>query len=33
MDNKFVMEKWLNRPHISINDKKLQNIGPKENIY
>ena len=23
------MEKWLNRPHIYINDKNLQNIGLK----
>ena len=32
MDHKFVMVKWLNRPHISINDKNVQNIGLKENI-
>ena len=32
MHKKFVTEKWLNRPHISINDKNLQNIGLKGNI-
>ena len=32
MHSKFVMEKWLNRPHISINDENLQNIGVKGNI-
>ena len=32
MHNKFVMEKWLNRPPISINDNNLQNIGLKGNI-
>ena len=24
--NKFVTEKWVNRPHISINEKNLQNF-------
>ena len=23
------MEKWVNRPHISINEKNLQNLGLK----
>ena len=27
------MEKWVNHPHISINDKILQNLGLKGNIY
>ena len=29
---KFAMEKWLNHPHISINEKNLQNIGLNGNI-
>ena len=29
MYNKFVMEKGLNHLHISINDKKYQDIAPK----
>ena len=29
---KFVLEKWLKHPHISINQKNLQNIGLKGNI-
>ena len=32
MHNKFIMEKWLNRPHISINDKNLQNGDLKGNM-
>ena len=32
MHNKFVMEKWINHPYISINGKNLQNIGLKGNI-
>ena len=32
MRNKFAMEKWVNRPHISINEKSLQNLGLKGNI-
>ena len=32
IDNKFVIEKWVNRPHISINEKNLQNLGEKGNI-
>ena len=26
------MEKWFNRPHNSINEKNLQNVGLKGNI-
>ena len=29
MHNKFVMEKWVKRPHISINKKNLQNLRLK----
>ena len=32
MHNKFVMEKLLNHTHISINEKKMQNLGRKGNI-
>ena len=31
MHHKFVMVKWLNCPHISINDKNVQEIGLKGN--
>ena len=31
MYNKFVMEKWFNRPHISIDEKNLQSLGLKGN--
>ena len=27
------MEKWVNHPHIYINEKNLQNLGLKINIY
>ena len=29
MLNNFVMEKWVNRPHISVNEKNLQNFDLK----
>ena len=29
---KFVDEKWVNRPHISVYEKILQNLGLKGNI-
>ena len=32
MHHKFVMVKCLNRPHISVGDKNVQNIGLKGNI-
>ena len=30
MLNKFITEKWVNRPHISINEKNLQNFDLKK---
>ena len=27
MNNKYAMEKWVNSPHISIDEKNLQNLG------
>ena len=30
MHNKFVMERWINRPHIYVNGKKLQNLDVKK---
>ena len=32
MLKKIIIEKWINRPHISINEKNLQNLGLKGNI-
>ena len=32
MHNKFVIEKWVNRLHISINEENLENVGLKGNI-
>ena len=29
MHNKFVMERWINCPHIYVNKKKLQNLDVK----
>ena len=29
INSKFVMEKWVNGPHISINEKNFQNLGLK----
>ena len=29
---KFVLEKWINCPHLSINEKNLQKVGLKGNI-
>ena len=31
--NKLVIEKWVNRPHILSMRKYLQNLGLKRNIY
>ena len=27
------MKKWVNHPHFSKNEKNLQNLGQKRNIY
>ena len=32
INTKFVKEKWVNGPHISINEKNFQNLGLKLNI-
>ena len=32
MHDKFVMEKWINHPHIYINEKKLHISGLKRKI-
>ena len=32
MHNKVVIEKWVNRPRISINEKNLQSLAVKGNI-
>ena len=32
MYDKIVMEKWVNGPHLSINEKHLQHLSQKINI-
>ena len=32
INNKFVPEKWVNGPHLSINQKNFKNLGLKQNI-
>ena len=32
MHNKFVLEKWVSRPCISINGKNLQNVRAQETL-
>ena len=32
MHNKFVIEKWIKRAHISVNEENLLNLGLKRNI-
>ena len=32
-DKEFVLEKWVDHSHISINQKNLQKLGLKRNIY
>ena len=32
MHKKIVMEKWVNGPYLSINEKNLQDLSQKRNI-